>query len=112
MANEFYQLGLNVGNENNLPRGFDSLHQLDASFFQVDLSAGKFFPLGLNDSLSVSANLEATRYDQLKGFDNHSIGISADFGHKLGFGAYAPRLGINLSASRQYFQGEARDSDL
>ena len=111
MANEFYQLGLNVGNEDNLPRGFDPSHQLDASFFQANLSAGKFLQLGLNDSLSVSAKLEATRYDQLKGFDNHGIGISADFGHKLGFGAYAPRLGINLSASRQYFQGEARDSD-
>ena len=69
MANEFYQLGLNVGNEDNLPRGFDPSHQLDASFFQANLSAGKFLQLGLNDSLSVSAKLETTRYDQLKGFD-------------------------------------------
>ena len=112
MANEFYQLGLNVGNEDNLPRGFDSKHQLDANFLQTSLSAGKFYQLGLNNSLTVSANLEGTRYDQLKGFDNHSIGFSADYGHKLGFGAYASRLGINLSASRQFFQGEARDSDL
>jgi hypothetical protein len=111
-ANEFYQFGLNVGNEDNLPRGFDPQHQLDANFLQATLSAGKFFQLGLNDSLSVSANLEATRYDQLQGFDNHNIGFSADFGHKLGFGAYAPRLGVNLSARRQFFQGEARDSDL
>ena len=112
MANEFYQLGLNLGNEDNLPRGFDSVHQLDANFMQANLSAGNFFQLGLNDSLSVSGNLEGTRYDELKGFDNYSIGVSADYGHKLGFGAFAPRLGVNFSASRQFFQGEARDYDV
>ena len=111
-ANEFYQLGVSVGNEDNLPRGFDSLHTLDANFMRTGFNAGKFFQLGLNDSLSVAGNLEVTRYDQLSGFDNHSLGFSVDYGHKLGFGAFAPRLGVNLSVSRQFFQGEARDADL
>lgn len=111
-ANSFYQFSLSAGNESNVPRGLDSFHERDSNFYRVDLSAGKLYQLGLNDTVTLSANVFARQLDDLKGFDNHGLGLSASFSHKLGFGAYAGRLGAVLSATGEEFGGEARDNEL
>ncbi|NKB32010.1 MAG: hypothetical protein GKR91_02825 [Pseudomonadales bacterium] len=111
-ANSFYQFSVSAGNEDNVPRGLDSIHELDSHFVRFDLSAGKLYQLGLNDTVTLSSNVFARRLNDLGGFDSQGLGISANFSHKLGFGAYAGRFGAILSATREEFRGEARDNDL
>ena len=109
-ANWFSQLSAGVGSESNVPRGLDDFHELDAGFLELAFSGGKFYQLGLNDSLTVSGVLSTRRYEDLTGFDSVGISLGAEYGHKFGFGAYAPRLGFSVSAAEQFVQGEARDA--
>lgn len=109
-ANWFSQLSVGIGNESNVPRGLDSFHELDASFLELGFNLGKLYQLGLNDTVTFSGGLSTRRYDELSGFDNVGLSLGAELSHKFGFGAYAPRLSLNLSASEQFMQGEARDA--
>lgn len=110
IANEFFQFSGSVGTEGNVPRGVDSLHEIDASFLQVSGVAGKLFQLGLNDTFTVSGELSGTYYDKLSGFNSIGLSVQGELAHKFGFGAYAPRLGLILGASQQFLDGEARDA--
>lgn len=111
-ANSFYQFSLSAGNENNVPRGLDSFHELDSNFVRLNLSAGKLYQLGLNSTVTFGANIFSRRLTDLSGFHSQGIGFSTNFSHKLGFGAYAGRLGAVVSATREQFRGKARDNDL
>jgi hypothetical protein len=95
-----------------VPRGLDHAHELDSNFLRLDLNAGKLYQLGLNSTVTVGANLFSRRLTDLSGFHSQGIGLSANYSYKLGFGAYAGRLGALVSATREQFRGEARDSDL
>lgn len=109
-ANVFSQLNLSVGNESNVPRGLDADHELESQFLQLGFSGGKFFQLGLNDSLTLSSSITANHYRKTSGFDSYALGGQAEFIHKFGFGAYAPRLGFSVGASRNFMAGRVRDS--
>lgn len=109
-ANVFSQLSLNVGSESNVPRGLDAAHEIDSGFLQLGFSGGKFFQLGLNDSLTLSSSINANHYRSTSGFDSYTLGGQAEYQHKFGFGAYAPRLGFSIGASRNFMQGRVRDS--
>ncbi len=109
VANEFYQISANVGNEANVPRGVDSAHEVESGFVQFSATAGKFFQLGLNDSLTLSGNLSGTHYNGTKGYSNLNAGVQGELAHKFGFGAYAPRVSLVLAANQQLMRGEARD---
>lgn len=111
-ANEFYQLSLSGGNEDNVPRGLDSADRRDSNFARVQFSAGKLLQLGLDDTLTLGGSFNAARFTDFGGFDSLGYGVSADYGHKFGFGAYAPRLGAVLSFDHEELRGKARDNDL
>ena len=111
-ADVFQTIALTAGTEDNVPRGLDSMHQLDSGFVGLELITGNSRQLGFNDTLTFSVALKARRYFQTGGFDNIGIGATLGYSHKFGFGAYAPRLGLALSLAREEFQGQARDNDL
>lgn len=111
-ANTSFQLKLGGGSEDNVTRGLQDNYQLRSNFFELGLSGGKLFQLGLNDSLSIGANISRMNFDDLSGFNRNAAGVSISYQHKLGFGAYATRLGASLSYDRESFRGEARDSDV
>ena len=109
-ANIFSQLSLNLGNESNVPRGLDNAHEVESQFIQFGFSGGKFFQLGLNDSLTLSSSINVNHYNHTSGFDSYALGAQVEYAHKFGFGAYAPRLGLSVGANRNFMNGEVRDS--
>jgi hypothetical protein len=111
VANESLLLTLSAGQESNVPRGIDEQHELDSSFLGAEVFAGKFWQLGLNDSLLLGATLDARRYGELSGFQHLGAALSATYSHKFGFGAYAPRLDLGLRYRQQRGPGKARDFD-
>jgi len=108
-ANESLQLTLTAGGESNVPRGLDERHELDAGFVGAEGFAGKFWQLGLNDSLLLGAGLDARSYGELSGFNSVAATLSATYSHKFGFGAYAPSVDLQLQYRQQQGPGEARD---
>lgn len=109
-ANVFSQLSVSIGNESNVPRGLDADHEVESQFMQLGFSGGKFLQLGLNDSLTLSSSVTANHYRKTSGFDNYALGGQAEYLHKFGFGAYAPRLGFSVGANRNFMAGRVRDS--
>lgn len=108
-ANVFTQLSISAGSESNVPRGLDAAHEIDSQFLQLGFSGGKFFQLGLYDSLTLSSNIVLNRYNNTSGFDSYSLGVQSTYAHKFGFGAYAPRFEFALGAQQVFMDGRARD---
>lgn len=108
-ANESLQLTLSAGQETNVPRGVNTAQELDASFLAAQVFAGKFWQLGVHDSLLLGVNADSRQYGDLSGFRHVAAGLSATYSHKFGLGAYAPRLDLELRYRQQQGPGEARD---
>lgn len=111
-GNEFYTLNMSVGEESNVPRGLDGLHELGSVFSRIELSAGKLVQLGLNDSLLISASTGYTRYSELRGFDQGKHGVGINYRHKFGFGSTAPSVNLASSYSLSRSHGAARDTNV
>lgn len=109
LANEFYQLALGAGNEDNVPRVAHSPSAAESGVFTADFTGGKFLQLGLNHSVVLAANMNARRYLEHSGFDTIGASLSASYTYKFGFGAYAPRLGAAVTLGTESVDGEARD---
>lgn len=108
-ANESLQVTLSAGQESNVPRGIDVDHELDAAFVGAQVFAGKFWQLGLNDSLLLGVVADSRQYGDLSGFRHVAAGLAATYSHKFGLGAYAPRMDLELRYRQQQGPGEARD---
>lgn len=108
-GNVFTQLSISAGTESNVPRGLDAAHEIDSEFLQVGFNGGKFFQLGLYDSVTLSSSINLNRYNNTSGFDSYSLGVQSVYAHKFGFGAYAPRLEFSLGAQQVFAEGRARD---
>ena len=106
-ANDFVDIALRAGHESNVPRGVDAAHELGSGFIASEVFAGRFYQLGLHNSLTVGVGL----YNDLSGFDNLAAGLSGALTHKFGLGAYAPTLQLNLDYGREYYRGMARDNE-
>lgn len=108
-ANEFLQLSVGIGNEDNVPRVAHSPSAAESGVVTTSFTGGKYFQMGQNHSLVVAAQLEANRYFQHRGFDQLGASLSAAYNYKFGFGAYAPRLGLSIAHGKVGLNGEARD---
>lgn len=109
LANEFYQVSLGAGNEDNVPRIAGSPSAAESGVFTADFIGGKFFQLGLNHSVVLAANMNARRFLEHSGFDTIGASLSASYTYKFGFGAYAPRLGAAVILGTEAVDGEVRD---
>ncbi|MCI5106097.1 MAG: hypothetical protein MRY76_05250 [Pseudomonadales bacterium] len=110
-GNDFVDIALRAGHESNVPRGVDGAHELGSGFIASEVFAGRFYQLGLHNSLTVGVGLSARRYSELSGFDNIAAGLNAALSHKFGLGAYAPTLQLGLSYEQAYYRGMARDNE-
>ena len=108
-ANEFLQLSVGIGNEDNVPRAAHNPSAAESGLVTTSFTGGKYFQIGLNHSLTVAAQLEANRYFEHRGFDQRSASLSASYNYKYGFGAYAPRIGLSVTQGKVSLNGEARD---
>ncbi len=111
-ANSFSQISLAAGHEDNVARGEDSRHERGSSFLNIEYSLGKLYEIGLKNSLIVSAQVNASRFEDLPGFDKLGAGVSANYNHKWGLGAYAPLLATSISYAVEDYDGRARDNEL
>lgn len=108
-AAEFLQLGLALGQEDNVPRVLHRVEEAESALLSLDISGGEQFQLGLNQTLTLAAQLNVNRYFDLSGFDHFAAGLSAAYRYKFGLGAYAPQIGAVLSTATEQWDGEARD---
>lgn len=110
-ANDILEVSLRAGNESNVPRGVDVDHEIGSAFIGADVFAGRYFQLGLYNSVTLGAQLSTTRFTELSGFDHLGAGLSADLTHKFGLGAYVPVVQFNLAWDLEYYRGRARDNE-
>lgn len=110
-GNDILELSLRAGNESNVPRGVDAQHELGSAFVGAELFAGRYFQLGLNDSLTMGVDLSSRRFNDLSGFDRLGLGVNGTYSHKFGLGAYTPVLQLSLAYELEYYRGEARDNE-
>jgi hypothetical protein len=111
-ANEFLDLSVSTGYEDNVSRGLAS-QNIDGSFFLTGLvETGKLFQIGSNSTLAFGTSLGISNFPNLSGFNRVELGVSVSAQHKFGLGAYSPRVGAVLSANRDFLQGDERDRDL
>ena len=111
-ANIFSQLGVNAGHESNVPRGLDGPHREESSFLAVDYSVGKLYELGTKNTFVLSGGLNASRFNELRGFDKLGISVAANYNYKWALGAYAPVLSLSTSYALEELEGRARDNEL
>lgn len=111
-ANTFSQLGINLGHESNLSRGLDGPHKEESSSMAVDYSFGKLYELGLKNTLVLSAAANASRFNELRGFDHVGFSLAASYNYKWALGAYAPTLSFSTSYALEEYEGRARDNGL
>lgn len=109
MADEFFQLGVSYGSENNVPRVLHKVSESRSGFVTLDLTGGESIQLSTNQTLTLAAQLSANHFVELHGFDYFDVGVTATYAYKFGLGGYAPRLGFVLSANSEQWDGEARD---
>ncbi len=108
-ANEFLQLGVGIGNEDNVPRVAHNPSAAESGVVTTSFTGGKYFQIGLNHSLVIAARLEANRYFEHRGFDQLGASFSAAYTYKFGLGAYSPTLGLSVQHGKIGLNGEARD---
>jgi len=108
-ANEFYQLTLGAGNEDNVPRVIHNPATAESGVFSAGLTGGKLLQFGLNHSVVLSAQMNANRYLEHSGFDSIDVNATASYAYKFGLGAYAPRLGAAVALGTVSMDGKARD---
>jgi len=111
-ANVFSQIGVNAGNESNVPRGQDGPHKEESNFLTVDYSIGKLVELGLKNTLVFSGSVNATRFNELRGFDRLGVSVAANYNYKWALGAYAPVMSFSTSYALEDSEGRARDNAL
>ncbi len=111
-ANTFMQVTVGANNEDNVSRGLDAPHILDDNFLSAGFTLGKLFQTSLNSQLVISGTAATAQYVDLDGWDKYTLSVSADYGYKLGFGAYAPRVGANLTVAKEFLPGRARDVEM
>ncbi|MCB1671670.1 MAG: hypothetical protein R3F41_14550 [Gammaproteobacteria bacterium] len=106
------ELSVASGYEQNLPRGYLDKDVQSSEFVQTSVSAGKFFQPRVNTSVVLSAGGSHHLYFNQHGFDYSSLSLGVAIQHKLGMGAYTPRINLSLSAAREDSRGAQRDRDL
>ena len=111
-ANEFYTLTLTGGVEDNVPRVRGNPDAAESGFVVANFMGGKFIQLGANHSVTLAADMSSTRYFSHPGFDRIGVSASAGYTYKMGFGAYAPRIGASFSLGKEEMDGLARDRRL
>jgi len=111
-SNTFSQLSLSASEEGNITRSLDSAGELNSQIFRVEYTHGKLVQLNVDNSLTLSGLVSASKYDDFEGFDQLRWGGSLSYIHKSGFGPYAPKLGFDLSFSHSELEGDARDNNL
>lgn len=78
----------------------------------AEYSFGKLYELGLKNTFVVSSAANASRFNELRGFDHVGFSVAPNYNYKWAFGAYAPTPSLSTSYAIEEYDGKARDNEL
>lgn len=102
-GNASYTYNDNISNAIN-DRDIFSDHAVEINF-----NGGKLWLPAVGKSIYLQGNLGAVKHSDAEGLDEYSYGANLSYIQRLGLGAYAPRIGLSLSASKRDFETDMRD---
>ena len=81
-------------------------------YLGAELNFRKLWTPAVGKSLLLSGHFSTRQYEESTGLNQVALGVSADYIHRLGLGAYAPRIGHSLRMDDRNFQTDMRDGRL
>tara|TARA_B110000483_G_scaffold133087_1_gene159256 strand:- start:229 stop:807 length:579 start_codon:yes stop_codon:yes gene_type:complete len=78
----------------------------------AEYSFGKLYELGLKNTFVVSSAVNASRFNELRGFDHVGFSVAPNYNYKWAFGAYAPTPSLSTSYAIEEYDGKAKDNEL
>ena len=78
----------------------------------AEYSFGKLYEFGLKNTFVVSSAANASRFNELRGFDHVGFSVAPNYNYKWAFGAYAPTLSLSTSYAIEEYDGKAKDNEL
>src|ERR1019366_194272 len=70
---------------------------------------GAAYPIGEHDTLSLSANLRAAKFQRFHGLDVAALGGTLSYRTKFGLGPYAPRAAVNGFLAAESYGNSVRN---
>ena len=112
IANEYMDLTVTGGYEDNLPRGFLDKDIHNSNFLKTSLNKGKLYQPRVNASISFSGNVICNDYFNLAGFNRLGLGVGFNIQQKLGMGAYSTKLNFGAASDLENSKGSERDRSI
>jgi hypothetical protein len=109
MANMEYDGSVSAGTNDNVSNAVSDNDIFNDQFYAVDFNAGKLWVPQTGRSLLWRAHTGVQRFQDSEGLDNVRLGTSLSYIHRLGLGAYAPRLTVSARADYRDFETDLRD---
>lgn len=81
-------------------------------YLDAQLNLGRLWTPAVGKSLLLSGHFSTRQYEASTGLNQVALGVSLDYTHRLGLGAYAPRIGLGLRTDDRNFQTDMRDGRL
>jgi hypothetical protein len=98
--------------DNNVSNATSEADIFSDYYLDAQLNFGKLWTPAVGRSLLLSGHFSTKQYEESTGLNQVALGISLDYTHRLGLGAYAPRIGLNLRMDDRDFQTDMRDGRL
>jgi len=111
-ANMEYDGNISYGFSDNISNAVSDRDIFEDSFIAANVNIGKLWVPAVGRSLLLSGHLGTENFNDSTGLDRYSYGASLAYIHKLGLGAYTPRLSATLRADYRDFDTDMRDGML
>ncbi len=111
-SNDFADLSLTLAHDDNLSRALLDRDIVSDDSLRLAISGGRFYPLALRDSLTLSGSLSRTQFREFSGLSSLDLSLGASHQHKFGLGAYATTLSNALTLTHVESETEVRKRQL
>lgn len=108
-ANLEFDGKIGFGFNDNISNAVSDRDIFEDSLVNAEFNAGKLWVPAVGRSLLLSGHLGVERYNDSTGLDRNSYGASLTYIHRLGLGAYAPRIKASLRSDWRDFDTARRD---
>jgi hypothetical protein len=105
----FYGVETGLFYDNNVSRAQPGADVVGDSGLSADATLGAAYPIGEHDTLSLSANLRAAKFQRFHGLDVAALGGTLSYRTKFGLGPYAPRAAVNGFLAAESYGNSVRN---
>ena len=109
-GNWIVEAQLSANYDDNITRAANASDAKTAMAISPSVSIGRFLPLTMDTSLTVTGDLKLTEYDKYSGINNATIGATTGLKIKMGLGSLAPYMRASASAAYVDFNENDRDT--